>query len=103
MSEIEITDNTFEFRTACWGISCSRRRGVICITVSDDSTGDTETGFGSECEISLDFDTAKKLGNWLAHINAERPRVQVNETKVHQVHETAPNDQQKQADGNQIP
>lgn len=34
---------------------------------------------------------------------AESPRVQVNAMKERQVPETAPNDQQNQADGNEIP
>lgn len=40
--------------------------GKLFMEIDDPSQGDTETGFGARCEVTLDAVTAKALCEWMA-------------------------------------
>lgn len=75
---IKDTDTLFEaveLNSSGDSISCASYGDGITITCEQPWAGDTETGFGRECSVRLDYKTAHKLGEWLL---CSRQRLEIN-------------------------
>jgi hypothetical protein len=71
-----ITDDQFDFEAGVGvgdNLSCTAHGGGITITCEEPWAGDSETGFGRACSIRLDFETARKLGQWLTYAATRAP------------------------------